>query len=110
MTLINGLYGKKYAHLRTKMFERGFAEGRGLDEVGLKPELVSWMNKATDACWRDCVYGILDKVGSGVSDETIFNLWNEVLDDMYGEDNARKKAIYDIVLAEKKLAQKRKNG
>ena len=108
MTLINGLYGKKYAHLRTKMFEKGFAEGKGLDTVGLNPELVSWMDKATDAYWRDRIYGILDKVGSGASDETIFNLWNEVLDDMYGEDNARKKEIYDIALADKKVSTKAK--
>lgn len=108
MTLINGVYGKKYAHLRTKKFERGFAEGKGLEEVGLTPEAVSWMDKAMDAYWRDRIYGILDKVGSGASDEKIFQLWNEVLDDMYGNDNSRKKEIYDIALSDDKISEKAK--
>ncbi len=108
MDWINGVYGKKYAHLRTKKFEKGFAEGKGLGEVGLTPEIVSWMDKAMDAYWRDRIYRILNQVGTGVSDETIFKLWKEILDDMYGEDDSRKKEIYDIALADKKVSKKAK--
>jgi DNA-binding transcriptional MerR regulator len=108
MDWINGVYGKKYAHLRTKKFEKGFAEGKGLEEVGLTPEIVSWMDKAMDAYWRDRIYGILNQVGSEASDETIFKLWNEVLDDMYGDDHTRKKEIYDLALADKKVSEKAK--
>jgi len=108
MLWVNQLYGRKYAHLRTKKFEKGFAEGKGLQETGLTPEIVSWVDKAMDAYWRDRIYGILNQVGSGVSDETIFTLWNEVLDDMYGEDNTRKKEIYDVALADEKVSEKAK--
>lgn len=108
MDWINGVYGKKYAHLRTKKFEKGFAEGKGLGEVGLTPEIVTWMDKAMDAYWRDRIYGILNQVGSGVSDETIFKLWKEVLDDMYGEDDSRKKEIYDLALADEKVSKEAK--
>jgi DNA-binding transcriptional MerR regulator len=41
MQWVNSLYGKKYAHLRTKKFEKGFSEGKGLDEYGLTPEIVT---------------------------------------------------------------------
>jgi DNA-binding transcriptional MerR regulator len=108
MMWINRVYGKKYAHLRTKKFEKGFAEGKGLEEVGLTPEIVSWMDKAIDAYWRKRIYGILNKVDSSISEEAIFKLWNEVLDDMYGDDNARKNEIYDIVLADEKVSEKAK--
>lgn len=108
MDWVNGLYGKKYAHLRTKIFEQGFGEGKGLDEVGLTPEIVSWVEKAMDAYWRDRLYGVLNKVGTGVSDEIIFKLWNEVLDDMYGDDNARKKELYDVALSDDKVSEKAK--
>ena len=108
MLWVNQLYGKKYAHLRTKKFEKGFSEGKGLHETGLTPEIVSWVDKAMDAYWRDRIYGILNQVGSGVSDETIFKLWNEVLDDMYGEDTTRKKEIYDIAWADEKVSEKAK--
>lgn len=108
MDWLNKVYGKKYAHLRTKKFEKGFAEGKGLSEVGLTPEIVSWMDKAFDAYWRDRIYGILNQVDSGVPDETIFKLWKEALDDMYGEDNPRKKEIYDLALADEKVSIKAK--
>ncbi|MBS0289817.1 MAG: MerR family transcriptional regulator [Proteobacteria bacterium] len=108
MDWLNQVYGKKYAHLRTKKFEKGFAQGKGLDEVGLTPEIVSWMDKAIDAYWRDRIYSILNQVGSGVSDETIFKLWKETLDDMYGIDNSRKKEIYDLALADEKVSFKAK--
>lgn len=108
MMLINGLYGKKYAHLRTKKFEQGFGEGKGLKEIGLTSKDMSWLEKAMEAYWSDRISAILDQVGSGVSDETIFNLWKDTLDDMYGEDELRKKKVYDIALADKKVSEKAK--
>lgn len=108
MELINKVYGKKYAHLRTKKFEKGFGEGKGLDEVGLTPKTVFWLDKAIDAYWRKRIYKILDKVGSKSKDEEIFHLWNKVLDDMYGDDNGRKKEIYDIALKDEKVSEKAK--
>ncbi len=104
MMLINGLYGRKYAHLRTKKFEKGFGEGKGLEEVGLTPATVSWLDKAIDAYWRDRIYKILSKIGSEPQDR-ILNLWNEVLDDMYGEDETRKKEIYSIVLSDENISE-----
>lgn len=97
MMLINGLYGKKFAHLRTKMFEKGFGEGKGLDEVGLTLAMVSWLDKAIDAYWRDRAYGILDQVGKASSD-TVLKLWNDMLDDMYGEEETRKKTALPVIL------------
>lgn len=108
MSLINGVYGKKYAHLRTKKFEKGFGEGKGLEEVGLTPATVAWLDKAIDAYWHNRIYGILNKVGSE-SHDTMLKLWNDVLDDMYGEDNARKIEIYNIVFADEKISQTAKD-
>lgn len=103
MDWVNGVYGKKYAHLRTKKFEKGFGEGKGLEEYGLTPEIVSWMDKAMDAYWHDRIYTILNQVGTVPSEPTL-KLWNEVLDDMYGDDNARKREIYNVVLADSKVS------
>lgn len=97
MLLINGLYGKKYAHLRTKKFEKGFAEGKGLQEVGLTPQLVSWLEEAMDAYWRQRIYSILAQVGK-ISSAEMLTLWNDMLDEMYGEDNARKKALIETAI------------
>lgn len=108
MQLINGVYGKKYAHLRTKKFEKGFAEGKGLDEVGLTPATVAWLDKAIDAYWHHRIYKILDKVGSE-SPETSLRSWNDVLDDMYGEDINHKKDLAKIALDDARVNQTAKN-
>ncbi|KTC89320.1 MerR family transcriptional regulator [Fluoribacter dumoffii] len=108
MDWVNGVYGKKYAHLRTKKFEKGFGEGKGLDEVGLTPELVVWMDKAMDAYWRERIYGILNQVGKTPS-ATLLSLWKEMLVDMYGEETARQNAIYEIVLNDEKVSPNAKD-
>ena len=108
MKWVNGVYGKKYAHLRTKKFEKGFAEGKGLDEVGLTPEMVSWLDKAMDAYWHQRIYGILKQVGTS-SEDKVLNLWNAVLDDMYGNDTERKKEIYTLAAQDKKISSEAKN-
>ena len=103
MDWVNHLYGKKYAHLRTKKFEKGFGEGKGLQEVGLTPEIVAWMDKAMDAYLRNRIYSILAKVGKSPSNE-VLALWNEVLDDMYGDEVARKGSLLEVALDDNKIS------
>jgi DNA-binding transcriptional MerR regulator len=112
MDWVNGIYGKKYAHLRTKKMEQGFGEGKGLDEIGLTPELLSWIEKAVNAYYRDRIRGVLDKVGT-ISSSTVLKLWNEILDDMYGDDKAikdeRKGIIIETALKEESVSQEAKD-
>lgn len=103
MTLINELYGKKYAHLRTIIFEKGFGEGKGLDVVGLTPEMVAWMDKGFDAYYRHRIYHVLSQVGRRSSSE-VLKLWNEVLDEMYGENNDRKQEVIDAVMEDEHVS------
>ena len=108
MQWVNRVYGKKYAHLRTKKFEQGFGEGKGLDEVGLTPELVSWLDKSMDAYWRDRILGILTQVGETPSAKFVM-LWNAMLEEMYGDDLSRSAAIYSAVMEDKKVSQTAKD-
>lgn len=108
MGLINEMYGKKYAHLRTKKFKQGFAEGKGLEDVGLTKESAHWIDKAIDAYWKDRFRKILAKVGSGAPDDEIFHLWNEAVIDLYGDDSTRKKEVYDMALGDDKVSEKAK--
>jgi DNA-binding transcriptional MerR regulator len=108
MHWVNGVYGKKYAHLRTKKFEKGFGEGKGLDEVGLTPETVTWIDQAMDAYWRARIYGVLDQVGK-VSSSKLLVLWNEVMDDMYGDEGERKSDIHNAALQDDKVSLDAKN-
>lgn len=107
MDWVNGVYGTKYAHLRTKKFEQGFGKGKGLEETGLTLEIVAWMDKAMDAYWRDRIYSLLDQVGK-TNPSTLLTLWNQVLVDMYGDDTVRQKALYDIALKDEKISAEAK--
>lgn len=107
MEWVNGIYGKKYAHLRTKKWEKGFGEGKGLDEIGLTPELIAWLEKALDAYWKDRLYSILEQVGKKPA-STLLTLWNKALDDMYGEETVRKKAVYELILKDDKVSPEAK--
>ena len=107
MDWVNGVYGKKYAHLRTKKWEKGFGEGKGLDEVGLTKELIDWLEIATDAYWKDRIYGLLSQIGSIPSSKALA-VWNEILDDMYGEEEGRKIIIYEVALKDEQISQEAK--
>jgi DNA-binding transcriptional MerR regulator len=108
MDWVNGVYGKKYAHLRTKKFEKGFGEGKGLDEAGMTPEIVTWLEKAMDAYWRERIYNTLAQVNEVSSDE-LLRLWDAILNEMYGEEEERKAEICIEVLNDDKVSQDAKN-
>lgn len=97
------LYGRKYAHLRNKIFDKGFCEGNGLDKVGLTPASVTWLEKALHAYWDQRICNILSQVGSA-SSETVRKLWLEVLEDMYGDDEESKLAVYEKALQNDKIS------
>ncbi len=103
MDWVNGIYGRKYAHLRTKKWEQGFGEGKGLDEIGLTSEHMAWIEKAVDAYWRDRIYGLLNQVGT-IPASTALTLWNEILTDMYGNEESRKSIIYEMALKDDKIS------
>ncbi len=103
MILINGLYGKKYAHLRTKKFEQGFGEGKGLQEVGLTEETVAWLKSAMDAYYKQRIYTTLADIGKISSAESL-KFWYEILDEMYGDDPKRRQELVDIALQDEKVS------
>lgn len=102
MDWLNSIYGKKHAHLRTKKWEQGFGEGKGLDEIGLTPELLSWIEEAVNAYYSNRIHDVLAKVGT-ITSSAALKLWNEILDDMYGDDKATKEERTGIII---EMAQK----
>lgn len=108
MDLINALYGKKYAHLRTKKFERGFAEGKGLDEVGLTPEMVTWLDGAIDTYWHRKIYALFKQIDK-ISSKELKQQWHAILDEMYGEgQDERKPNLIAQILNDSNISPKAK--
>jgi len=108
MNNINKLYGKKYAHLRTKQFEKGFINGLGLKERGLTSEIVTWMQKSIAAYWHASFYELLEKFGK-IPVEIFLCSWNELLDKRCGSDLAHKRRVYEIFLKDDSISNKAKS-
>ena len=108
MDWVNGVYGKKYASLSTKIYERGFKQGKFLDKVGMTAEIVSWVENATRAYWKQRVTDVLKNVGK-LHNTEVLKQWNILLEEMYGEDNSLKQAIYEIVLKSKETTSEAKD-
>lgn len=103
---------RKPRPLRTKKWEQGFGEGKGLDEIGLTPELLSWIEKSVNAYYKARFRHVLDQVGT-LPSSTALKLWNEILDDMYGDDKATKEerlgSIIEMALKDKGVSQEAKD-
>jgi DNA-binding transcriptional MerR regulator len=100
MAWVNKVYGKEYAHLRTKKFEKGFGEGKGLEDVGLTKELVTWLEVASNAYFESEIYALLNQVEL-TDRETLLSKWHALMDDMYGYEEKRKhKLIKELLLKE----------
>ncbi len=108
MEVTNRIFGKEHANLRTKMFEQGFGEGKGLQEFGLTPEMVSWIEKAVDAYWQQRLHDILAQVTILPSSEVVL-LWNKAMEELYGDDSARKSVIIDTALNDDKVSHEAKS-
>jgi DNA-binding transcriptional MerR regulator len=112
MDWVNSVYGTKYAHLRTKKWEKGFGERKGLDEVDLTSEQMSWIEKALNAYWRARIGELLNQIGT-IPSSTALTRWNEIIDDMYGDDAVTKKErkgmIIEMALKKENISQKAKD-
>jgi len=107
MNMINTLYGKKYAHLRTKIFEKGFGENIGLEDNALTPKVVTWLTEAMDYYWKTRIYQLLDKVDDTPSNQ-LLKQWNDLMDEMYGNDTSRKQALKQLALEDSHISQQAK--
>lgn len=53
MDMVEGLYGPKYKHLSTTLWEKGFRGGHAGTEHGISQEAIEWLDKAIDAFYRN---------------------------------------------------------
>lgn len=108
MEIINGLYGKEHANLRAIKWQKGFKEGKGLKEHGLTPETVEWLDQALIAYWMQRIYEVLAQVGK-LPSEKLLLAWNELMDEMYGDDKQNKSAILLHLLQDDKVSELKKD-
>jgi len=104
MDWVNVVFPKKHASLRKTLWEKGFKGGY----TEVPPEVVAWLDKATSAYHRRRIYAILNQVDIQPSD-AVLKLWNDLLTEICGDDQAHKDAVYEAVLADDKVSPAAKN-
>lgn len=104
MDWVNKVYTKQHVSLRTAIWEKGFKAGHAGNEHGLSQAGVAWLDKAIDAYYRDRITKTLNKVETHPH-ETVLKLWNELLTDMYGDEQKEKDEFYKAVLDDENTSQ-----
>lgn len=99
---VNMTYGKKYAALRTAIWEKGFKEGHAKDYHGLSFEGVEWLDKAMDAYYLDRMYNILNQIDK-LPINKIETQWNELQTELCGDDQASKNELIKVALSDDKI-------
>ena len=105
---VNKTYGKKFASLRTSIWEKGFKKGHAKNYHGLSPEGVAWLDKAMDAYCRDRIYTTLNQIGA-CSDNEVATQWNDLLIEMCGEEQVPKDEIIKAALLDENITVAAKN-
>lgn len=105
---VNMTYGKKYAALRTAIWEKGFKEGHAKDHHGLSLEGVEWLDKAMDAYFLQCMHNILNQTGRLPIDK-IETQWNDFLTELCGDDQAYKDKVNKIAILDDHIIDAAKN-
>lgn len=66
------------------------------------------MEKAVHVYYQSRVYELLNTIGTIPSSKSLA-LWNELLDDMFGNEEARKIKLIGTILQNEKISQKAKD-
>ncbi|MBA3813323.1 MAG: MerR family transcriptional regulator [Alphaproteobacteria bacterium] len=98
MELVDGIYGKNHAALRTTVWEKGFKGGHS----DVPPAVITWIDKAISEYHRRHIYAILDQVETHTSDG-LLRKWEDLLAEIYGNDQDHKDALYEEALADEKV-------
>lgn len=106
MEMVNNLYGKKHVNLRLSIWEKGYKENQMDPEHALSPEIVQWLDSAIDTYYRSRIYGILAQVNSkGEATKTVHKAWEELLEDMYGEEQDLRRDFIKEALKDKGVSE-----
>lgn len=104
MTMVDELYGREYAGLRSALWNKGMKQGKDEGEHGLSAELAAWLDKAMEVYWLQQVFAILDQAGPDASSQ-LRDDWQDLLDEMFGNYETGRDEFMSQLLADKRLSK-----
>ena len=107
MDLINGLYGRENINLRLSIWENGFKKGKIDDERFLAPEIVIWLDKATEAYYTKRINDILAQAEHNSSNALSIE-WSELMDEIFGDSVSLKHGVIEKAMNDNKIGKSTK--
>lgn len=108
MDWVNSLYGKEYLNLRNTIWEKGFKEGYGTKEHGLTQASAAWLDKAISEYYKSRISAIFSQI-EGQPTPLLQQQWNDLLNEMYGDDQHNKAELIKAVLLDERVSIATKN-
>ncbi len=103
MRMVDGFYGRANVNLRTKIWDEGYMKNQSPKENAPSPATIAWLGAALDAYWRHRIYSVLAQVESSPHADVLMR-WNQVLEDMYGDSDEHKNAVFDAGMTDEKVS------
>ena len=104
MDWVNAYYGKKYAGIRTVIWEKGFKENHfDKDEGAIPSEVFHWLDEAISAYFRARIMKVLSDVSKKSLEEGVAE-WEKLLSEMHGDDKKANKHIVDAIFQNEQIA------
>ncbi len=100
MEWTNNVFSKKDAAIKKAIWEKGFKGGH----TEVPPQVVAWLDKATNEYWRRRVYAILDQVGNSPTD-ALLKSWNDLLTEICGDEPTHKDSVIEAVMVDNHISQ-----
>lgn len=108
MDMVDEIYGREFAGLRTALWEKGMKQGKDQGENGLSPELASWLDKAIGAYWFERVFAILNQAGSNAP-RHLRDDWQNLVNEMFGNYDTGLEEFMSQLMADERLSQEQRN-
>lgn len=106
MDWVNAYYGKKYAGIRTIIWEKGFKDNQ-IEESAISSEVFDWLDQAISAYFRSRIMTVLSEVSGHPLEQGLMQ-WEELLSEMHGDDKKANLLILDAILQNEQIDQSAK--
>jgi DNA-binding transcriptional MerR regulator len=96
MDWVNAYYGKKYAPIRTVIWEKGFKENQIEDESAISGVTFHWLDQAISAYFRSRIMKVLSEVSLEPLELGAVQ-WEALLSEMHGDDKQANRTIFEAI-------------
>jgi DNA-binding transcriptional MerR regulator len=103
MDLINNYYGRQFAELKHRIWEKGFKQGKSGKDHPLSAKHIAWLDKAIHTYYENRIQEILAKI-----DKNTLQRWTALVIEICGDSQKIKDELYQDVLKNQAISREAK--